>query len=59
MDVAVKFGDSRPKRSRDIRLPHFVTDVERTTAPPDGLCGNRAKPLMACCPKTSQLRLNV
>ena len=30
-DVRVKFGDSRSNRSQDIRLPHFVTDVERTT----------------------------
>ena len=29
MDVHVKFGDSGSNRSRDIRLPHFVTDDER------------------------------
>ena len=30
VDVCVKYGDSRSNRSRDIRLPHFVTD-KRTT----------------------------
>ena len=34
MDVHVKFGDSRSNRSRDIRLPHFVTDEQRHR-PPD------------------------
>ena len=29
MDVHVAFGDSRPSFSRDIRLPHFVTDERR------------------------------
>ena len=28
VDVPTKFGDSRSSRSRDIRLPHFVTDDE-------------------------------
>ena len=33
VDVLVKFGDSRPSRSRDIRAAHFVMDDdERTTA---------------------------
>ena len=31
VDVRVKFGESMSSRSRDIRLPHFVTN-ERTTA---------------------------
>ena len=26
MKVVVKFGDSRSNRSRNIRLPHFVTN---------------------------------
>ena len=29
--VLVKFGDSRSKYSRDIRLPHFVRDAGRWT----------------------------
>ena len=29
MGDPVKFGDSKSNRSRDIRLPHFVTDAER------------------------------
>ena len=32
MDIRVKLVDSRSNRSRDIRLPDFVTDYERTTA---------------------------
>ena len=31
MKAHVKCCDSRSNRSRDIRLPHFVTDDERTT----------------------------
>ena len=34
MDIGVKFSDSRQKRFRDIRLPHFVTD-ERRPQPSD------------------------
>ena len=26
LKVPIKFGDSRSNRSRDIRLPHFVTN---------------------------------
>ena len=33
VDVCVKFGDSRSNRSQDIRLPHFVTEDNRTTRP--------------------------
>ena len=41
--------DSRSNCSRDIRLPHFVTDERRTT-PADGTCSNRAKRrLVAFC----------
>ena len=29
VDVPVKFGDSISSRSRDIRLPYFVTDERR------------------------------
>ena len=29
VDVRVKFGDSKSNRSRDIGLPHFVTDERR------------------------------
>ena len=35
VDDPVKLGDSGSNRFRDIRLPHFVTDDERTTAPID------------------------
>ena len=31
VEVRVKLGDSRSNSSRDMRLPHFVTDDERTT----------------------------
>ena len=36
MDVLLNFGDSRSNRSRDIRLPYFVTDDERMTTMADG-----------------------
>ena len=32
MDVSVKFGDSRSRRSRHIRATQFVMDERRTTA---------------------------
>ena len=31
LDVVTKLGDSRLNRSRDIRLPHFLTNERRTT----------------------------
>ena len=52
MKSLVKFGDSRSNRSRDIRLPHFVTNDNddndndnktTTTTQPDEPYGNRAK----------------
>ena len=32
MNTRVKFGDSRSNRSRDIRLPHFVTNDDDNDA---------------------------
>ena len=31
VDVSVIFGDSKSNRYQDMRLPHFVTDIRRTT----------------------------
>ena len=42
VDVSAKFGDSRSDRSRDVRLPHFVTDDGRTTMPVDEPCGKNS-----------------
>ena len=33
VDAQAKFGDSRLNSSRDMRLPHFVTDERRPTGP--------------------------
>ena len=45
--VCVKFGDSKSSRSRDIRLPHFVTNDD------DNDAGHhiRAKLVRRCCGK--------
>ena len=33
INVVVNFGDYRSRGSRDIRLPHFVTNEQRGTTP--------------------------
>ena len=52
-DVRVTFADCRSNRSRDIRLPHFVTDERRTTPAFDiGGRGPKAKtPFWKFCHK--------
>ena len=50
MKVRVKIGDSRSNRSRDIGLPHFVTnddDNDNANDPADGPYDNRAKRRLA------------
>ena len=37
MDILMKFGDSRSNRSRDIRMPHFVTVDDERRRPTDPL----------------------
>ena len=59
MNARVKFGDSKSNHSRDIRLPHFVTndddndDIDNDDA--DGPYGNRAKRRSVFCLKTNLL----
>ena len=61
-NVRVKFGDSRSKRSRDIRAVQFVMDDcerRRMTTPAAGPCSNRAKRLLRCAYKLEIFKDNV
>ena len=54
VQVPVKLNDSRSYRSRDIRLPQFVTNDDKDNdgvASADGPCDNRAKRYEALCLK--------